>query len=87
VEGRILEGKAWHDHPASALPGCGSSPELADHLEADHRRPRPILGYTASAGPRSPLDGRIVDLGLHRRVNPSMGNDVIITIAATSIRA
>jgi hypothetical protein len=35
VEGRILEGKAWHDHPASALPGCGASPELADHLEAD----------------------------------------------------
>jgi hypothetical protein len=47
----------------------------------------PILGYTPSADPWSPLDGRIVDLGLHCRVNPSMGNDVIITIAATSIRA
>lgn len=49
--------------------------------------PRPLLGYTPSAGPSSPLDGRIVDLGLHRRVNPSMGHDVIITIAATGIRA
>lgn len=47
----------------------------------------PILGYTPSAGPWSPLDGRIVDLGLHCRVNPSMGNDVIITIAATSVGA
>jgi hypothetical protein len=47
----------------------------------------PLLGYTPSAGPSSPLDGHIVDLGLHRRVNPSTGNDVIITIAATGIRA
>jgi hypothetical protein len=46
----------------------------------------PILGYTPAAGPWSPLDGRIVDLGLHCRVNPSIRNDVLITIAATSIR-
>jgi hypothetical protein len=46
----------------------------------------PILGYTPAAGPWSPLDGRIVDLGLHRSVNPSIRNDVLITVAATSIR-
>jgi len=42
-----------------------------------------ILGHAPAAGPWSPLDGRIVDLGLHRRVNPSMGNDILIAIAAT----
>lgn len=42
-----------------------------------------ILGHAPAAGPWSPLDGRIVDLGLHRRVNPSIGGDVIIAIAAT----
>jgi hypothetical protein len=43
-----------------------------------------ILGRAPAAGPWSPLDGRIVDLGLHCRVNLSMGNDVLIAIAATS---
>jgi hypothetical protein len=42
-----------------------------------------ILGHAPTAGPWSPLDGRIVDLGLHRRMNPSIGNDIIIAIAAT----
>ncbi len=46
----------------------------------------PILGYTLEAGSWSPLDGRIVDLGLHRRVDLSMANAVAITIAAASIR-
>jgi len=42
-----------------------------------------ILGRAATAGPWSPLDGRIVDLGLHCRLNATIGNDVIIAIAAT----
>src|ERR1700722_3831985 len=42
-----------------------------------------ILGHAPAAGPWSPPDGRIVDLGLHCRVNPSMGNDVLIAIAAS----
>jgi hypothetical protein len=42
-----------------------------------------ILGQAPAAGPWSPLDGRIIDLGLHCRVNPSIGNDVIIAITAT----
>lgn len=42
-----------------------------------------ILGHGPNAGPWSPLDGRIVDLGLHCRVNPSLVNDVLIAIAAT----
>jgi len=61
-------------------------PELADPLEASHRRPRSHLGYTPEAGGWSPLDGRIVDLGLHRRVDPSMTHGVAITIAAASSR-
>jgi hypothetical protein len=40
-----------------------------------------ILGRAPGAGPWSPLDGRIVDLGLHCRVKPSIANDVIIDIA------
>jgi hypothetical protein len=32
----------------------------------------PVLCYTPAGGPWSPLDGRIVDLGLHRSVNPSI---------------
>jgi hypothetical protein len=64
-----------------------ASPELLTLWKPTIDALGPILGYTPSAGPWSPLDGRIVDLGLHCRVNPPMGNDVIITIAATSIRA
>jgi hypothetical protein len=50
----------------------------------------PLRHYRAAGPARNWLTiwkPTIVDLGLHRRVNPSMGNDVIITIAATSIRA
>jgi hypothetical protein len=42
-----------------------------------------ILGNAPATSPWSPLDGRIVDLGLHCCVNSSIGNDVIIAIAAT----
>src|SRR5260370_42657189 len=45
-----------------------------------------ILGHAPAAAPWAPLDGRIVDLGLHCRVRPVMRNDVLITIAAKHIR-
>jgi hypothetical protein len=41
-----------------------------------------ILGHPPAAPDWAPLDGRIVDLGLHCRVNPALGNDITITIAA-----
>jgi len=41
-----------------------------------------ILGYTPGRGPWHPLDGRIVDLGLHCQVDPGMGNEILIVIAA-----
>jgi hypothetical protein len=41
-----------------------------------------ILGHSPTAATWAPMDGRIVDLGLHRRVDPAMGNDVLIVIAA-----
>ncbi|GLY89798.1 hypothetical protein Airi02_077270 [Actinoallomurus iriomotensis] len=40
----------------------------------------PILGRTAPEKPWHPRDGRIVDLSLHCRVEPSLGNEVAITI-------
>jgi len=46
-----------------------------------------ILGHAPTTAPWAPLDGRIVDLGLHCRVDPLMGNDVLIAIAAQRIRA
>jgi hypothetical protein len=45
-----------------------------------------ILGHGAGSAPWSPLDGRIVDLGLHCRVDPALGNEVLIAIAAQRIR-
>ena len=45
-----------------------------------------ILGHASAARSWSPLNGRMVDLGLHCRVKPSVGNDVIIAIAATRSR-
>jgi hypothetical protein len=46
-----------------------------------------ILGHAPAAAAWAPLDGRIVDLGLHCRVDPLIGNDVLIAIAAEHIRA
>ena len=40
-----------------------------------------ILGRAPGAGPWAPLDGRIVDLGLHCRMDPAQGNHVLIAIA------
>jgi hypothetical protein len=45
----------------------------------------PILGQASPARPWSPLDGRIVDLGLHRRVDAALGHDVIIVVAASRV--
>ena len=45
-----------------------------------------ILGRAPGAGHWAPLDGRIVDLGLHCRVDPALGNHVVIAIAGAHIR-
>lgn len=45
----------------------------------------PILGHAPSAGRWAPLDGRIVDLGLHCQVDPGLGNHVVIAIAVARI--
>ena len=45
----------------------------------------PILGQAPGAGPWSPLDGRIIDLGMHRHVDPGLGNDILIAIAARHV--
>ena len=42
----------------------------------------PILGRTQEHRDWHPKDGRIVDLGLHLRTDPMLGNDVELTIAA-----
>jgi hypothetical protein len=41
-----------------------------------------ILGSTNPNRPWHPQDGRIVELGLHYQVDHTLGNDVLITIAA-----
>jgi hypothetical protein len=45
-----------------------------------------ILGHASGTGPWAPLDGRIVDLGLHCHVDPVLGNHVLIAIAGARIR-
>jgi hypothetical protein len=45
-----------------------------------------ILGHAPAAPAWAPLDGRIVELGLHCRVDPALGNDVTIAVAAQRIR-
>lgn len=44
----------------------------------------PLLGRTQPDREWHPRDGRIVDLGLHVAVDPSLGYDVVVTIAATA---
>ena len=46
-----------------------------------------ILGHAAGPDSWSPLDGRIVDLGLHCRMEPAMSHDVLIAIAAEPVHA
>ena len=42
----------------------------------------PLLGRTYPYRPWHPLDGRITELGMHLTVNPAVGYDVVIGIAA-----
>ncbi len=42
----------------------------------------PLLGESARGRPWTPRDGRITELGLHQRIEPAIGNDVLIAIAA-----
>lgn len=42
----------------------------------------PLLGRTREDRDWHPLDGRITDLGLHVTVDPSLGHDVLLSIAA-----
>ena len=44
----------------------------------------PLLGRTQPDRDWHPRDGRIVDLGLHVAVDPSLDYDVVVTIAATA---
>lgn len=43
-----------------------------------------LIGSPTSGRPWHPHDGRIVELGLHSGVDPSIGNDVVIAITATA---
>ncbi len=45
-----------------------------------------ILDHAPAAPAWAPLDGRITELGLHCRIDPALGNDVTITVAAQQIR-
>lgn len=42
----------------------------------------PLLGRTRPDREWHPKDGRITDLGLHVNVDPSLGHDVLVTLAA-----
>jgi hypothetical protein len=44
-----------------------------------------ILGHSSLTRSWSPQDGRIVDLGLHCRVDAAVGNDILISIAAGNV--
>jgi hypothetical protein len=43
----------------------------------------PLLGQLPAHPAFHPRDGRIVDLGLHRTVDPALGDDVLIALRAT----
>lgn len=42
----------------------------------------PLLGRTRVDRDWHPKDGRITDLGLHVAVDPSLGHDVVVAVAA-----
>lgn len=44
----------------------------------------PLLGRTRADRAWHPRDGRIVDLGLHVEVDPSLGHEIVVAIAATA---
>ena len=43
----------------------------------------PLLGQLPAHPAFHPRDGRIVDLGLHRTVDPDLGDDVVVALRAT----
>ncbi len=43
----------------------------------------PLLGQLPAHPAFHPRDGRIVDLGLHRTVDPALGDDVVVALRAT----
>ena len=45
----------------------------------------PLLGAAGDDAPEVPFDGRIVELGLHRREDPSLGHRVEVTGVVTSL--
>jgi hypothetical protein len=45
----------------------------------------PLLGRTRPDRDWHPLDGRITELGLHRTVDPTAGNEVVVGIAANAL--
>ena len=47
----------------------------------------PLLGRTRDDRDWHPQDGRITDLGLHMAVDPSLGHDVLVSIAAAPAAA
>lgn len=47
----------------------------------------PLLGRTREGRDWHPRDGRIADLGLHVTVDPSLGHDILISIAAAPAAA
>lgn len=44
-----------------------------------------LLGRTRPEREWNPLDGRIIDLGMHCVIDPALGNDVAITVVARSL--
>ena len=47
----------------------------------------PLLGRTHADRDWHPQDGRITDLGLHVTVDPSLGHDILVSIAAAPAAA
>ncbi len=45
----------------------------------------PLLGRTRPDRDWHPLDGRITELGMHRTVDPALGNEVVVGIAAQAL--
>ncbi len=45
----------------------------------------PLLGTTQPNRQWHPQDGRITELGLHRSIDPNLGNAVVVTVVARSV--
>lgn len=80
---------------ASEIPGSGVQLQLAYVVGPQRNwltlwKPTidaldPLLGRTRENRDWHPLDGRITDLGLHVTVDPSLGHDVLVSIAAAPV--